>query len=112
MLLLFQRAPTPGPNTPVPGPGFSTGAKVGLGIGIAAISVVFFAIGVYKVRKQDRWNYVKNPYSNNQNEASNGIPLTEVTCSGEARSLVPTAPEHQDGAAGEQNLLGNGAVQH
>ncbi|XP_060708628.1 uncharacterized protein LOC132833952 isoform X2 [Hemiscyllium ocellatum] len=105
--------PTQGPSeTPEAdhGPGLSTGARVGLGIGsVAGIAAVFIGAGIvgYIVLKRRR-----SRHSSNRNEASNGDPLREVTCSGEARSLVPTAPEHQDGAAGEQNLLGNGAVQH
>ncbi|XP_060708631.1 sodium channel subunit beta-4-like isoform X1 [Hemiscyllium ocellatum] len=93
------------------GPGLSTGARVGLGIGIAAVFVVPGIVG-YIVLKRQRRNCVRSQHSSDRNEASNGVPLREVVCSGEARSLVPTAPEHQDGAAGEQNLLGNGAAQH
>ncbi|XP_078391791.1 V-set domain-containing T-cell activation inhibitor 1-like [Cetorhinus maximus] len=55
---------------------------------------------------------LRNRHSNNRNEASKDVPLTEVTCPDETRGLVTTAPEHQDGAAGEQNLLGNRTVQH
>ncbi|XP_060708608.1 CD276 antigen homolog isoform X2 [Hemiscyllium ocellatum] len=110
-LSVKERAPTPGPKTPVPGPGLSPGARVGLGIGIAAVFIVAGIVG-YIVLKRQRWNGARSRHSSDRNEASNGVPLREVACSGEARSLVPTAPEHQDGAAGEQNLLGNGAVQH
>ncbi|XP_060708562.1 CD276 antigen homolog [Hemiscyllium ocellatum] len=42
-LSVTERAPTPGPNTPVPDPGLSTGARVGLGIGIVT---VFVAAGI------------------------------------------------------------------
>ncbi|XP_048476601.1 sodium channel subunit beta-4-like isoform X2 [Rhincodon typus] len=110
-LFVRERAATPGLNTTIPGPGVPTRGRVGLGIGIAAIIVIFIAIGVYVVLNQKR-DCAQNRHSNNRNEALNGVPLSEVSCSGEARSLVPTAPEHQDGVAGEQNLLGNGAVQY
>ncbi|XP_072409715.1 uncharacterized protein [Chiloscyllium punctatum] len=94
------------------GPGVTIRRRVGLGFaaGIGAVFVV--GIVGYIVLKRQRWNCVRSRHSSDRNEESNGVPLREVTCSGEARSLVPTAPEHQDGAAGEQNLLENGAVQH
>ncbi|XP_078060176.1 myelin-oligodendrocyte glycoprotein-like isoform X3 [Mustelus asterias] len=111
LLSVTERLPTPGPNTPVPGPGLPDRARVGLGIGIlVAVVFVVAGIGIYIFRKRQRRN--QNRHTIDQNEASNDVPLTEVTCSGEARGLVTTAPEHQDGAAGEQNLLGNGTVQH
>ncbi|GCC17307.1 hypothetical protein chiPu_0017518, partial [Chiloscyllium punctatum] len=96
-LSVTERAPTPGPNTPVPGPGLSTGLRVGLGIGIGAVLVVA-GIVFYIIQKQQRRK--QNPH---KMAASNGVSLREVTCSGEARSLVPQAPEHQDGAAGERD---------
>ncbi|XP_078060182.1 uncharacterized protein LOC144485972 isoform X5 [Mustelus asterias] len=109
-LSVTERLPTPGPNTPVPGPGLPDRARVGLGIGILVAVFVVAGIGIYIFRKRQRRK--QNRHTIDQNEASNGVPLTEVTCSGEARGLLTTAPEHQDGASGEQNLLGNGTVQH
>ncbi|XP_067874673.1 myelin-oligodendrocyte glycoprotein-like isoform X2 [Heterodontus francisci] len=100
---------TPVLNTPVPDPGLSTGAVVGLVIAILLLLIA--VIVVFVIQKRQRWNCVQNRHRIKQNEASN-VPLTGVTCSGETRDLVTTAPEHQNGAAGEQNLLGNGAVQH
>ncbi|XP_043539187.1 T-lymphocyte activation antigen CD86-like [Chiloscyllium plagiosum] len=87
------------------GPGLATGARVGLGIGIAA-GIGAGIVGYIVLKRQRRKQNL------HKMAASNGDPMREMTCSGEARSLVPTAPEHQDGAAGERNLLGNGAVQH
>ncbi|XP_078394435.1 uncharacterized protein LOC144678560 [Cetorhinus maximus] len=86
--------------------GLSTGARVGLGIGIPVLLVAVIVVFIFQTWQ--RWNR----HSNNRNEASKDVPLTEVTCPDETRGLVTTAPEHQDGAAGEQNLLGNGTVQH
>ncbi|XP_048476625.1 uncharacterized protein LOC125487957 [Rhincodon typus] len=93
----------------VAGPRLPARERVGLGIGIG-VFVVFVAIGVYFVRKHTRQEQPRPTMDHI--EKWNGDPLSEVTCSSEAQSLVPTAPEHQDGAAGEQNLLGNRAVQH
>ncbi|XP_038670842.1 CD276 antigen homolog isoform X2 [Scyliorhinus canicula] len=110
-LSVAERARTPGPNTPGSSavvPGLTTGAAIGLGIGILAVFVVT-GIGVSIFRKLQR---KQNRHKINQNEAPNGVPLTGVTYSREARGLVTRAPEHQDGAAGEQNLLGNGTVQY
>ncbi|XP_043539188.1 uncharacterized protein LOC122544200 [Chiloscyllium plagiosum] len=112
-LSVTERAPTPGPNTPVLGPGLATGARVGLGIGIVAGIVAIVVVGGimgYIILERQRWNCDQKQCTTNQKSRIH--PLTGVTILGEARSLVPTAPEHQDGAAGEQNLLGNGAVQH
>ncbi|XP_059497378.1 uncharacterized protein LOC125448525 isoform X2 [Stegostoma tigrinum] len=94
-------------------PGLSTGASAGLQIGILA-AVVFAVVGIVFciIRQRKRWNCIQNQHSSEQNQASNCDPLTEVPGSGEAQSRVPTAPEHQDGAAREQNLLGNRSVQH
>ncbi|XP_038670880.1 uncharacterized protein LOC119975260 isoform X1 [Scyliorhinus canicula] len=89
------------------GRGLSTGARAGLGIGIS-VSVVAGIVVFIILKRQSR---KQNRHQINQNEASNGVSLTEVTCRGEARGLVTTAPEHQDGAAGEQDLLRNGIVQ-
>ncbi|XP_078060172.1 uncharacterized protein LOC144485970 [Mustelus asterias] len=98
-----EQPPTTGPNTPVPGPGLSVGEIIGI------LSFIFFVGVIVAVimRTVLSWYFVCN-----QNEASNGDPLREVTCSGEARGLLTTAPQHQDGAAGEQNLLENGTVKH
>ncbi|XP_060708493.1 uncharacterized protein LOC132833869 isoform X4 [Hemiscyllium ocellatum] len=87
-----ERAPTPGPNTHVSGPGVTTRARVGLGIGIAAVFVVGIVGYIVLKRQRRKQNLHKMA-------ALNGDPLREVTM-------------HQDGAAGEQNLLGNGAAQH
>ncbi|XP_078389662.1 uncharacterized protein LOC144671577 [Cetorhinus maximus] len=89
------------------------GARPGFGIGIGVtvgffVGVLLSGIVVCVFQRRQKWNR----HSNNQNEATHDVPLTGVTCPGEARGLVTTAPEHQDGAAGEQNLLGNGTVQH
>ncbi|XP_078389743.1 uncharacterized protein LOC144671601 [Cetorhinus maximus] len=105
-LSVMERPQTPVPNTPVPDSGLSTGARVGLGIGIPVVLVAVIVVFIFQTRQ--RWNR----HSNNRNEASKDVPLTGVTCPGETRGLVTTAPEHLDGAAGEQNLLGNGTVQH
>ncbi|XP_038670658.1 uncharacterized protein LOC119975151 isoform X2 [Scyliorhinus canicula] len=94
-------------NLSVTGRGLSTGARAGLGIGIP-VSVVAGIVVFIILKRQSR---KRNRHQINQNEASNGVSLTEVTCSGEARGLVTTAPEHQDGAAREQNLLRSGIVQ-
>ncbi|XP_072325037.1 CD276 antigen homolog [Scyliorhinus torazame] len=95
-------------NLSVTDPGLSTGARVGLGIGIPVFVVAGIVVFIILKRQSQKQNRCKI----NQNEASNGVPLTEVACPGEARGLVTTAPEHQDGAAGEQNRLRNGTVQH
>ncbi|XP_048476541.1 CD276 antigen homolog [Rhincodon typus] len=92
----------------VTGAGISTRRPIGLGIGIS--SFLFIVVGVCVSQMQQSWNCVRNRYSGNRNEASNDVPVTKVTCSGGAQSLVPTAAEHQDGATGEQNVLGNRAV--
>ncbi|XP_041032644.1 uncharacterized protein LOC121271025 isoform X2 [Carcharodon carcharias] len=82
--------------------GLSTGARVGLGIGI----LVFLAAVIgFVIRKWQR----RNRHSNNRNEASKDVPFTGVSCPGEGRGHVTTAPEHQDG---EENLVGNRTVQH
>ncbi|XP_060708491.1 CD276 antigen homolog isoform X2 [Hemiscyllium ocellatum] len=91
-LSVKERAPTPGPNTHVSGPGVTTRARVGLGIGIAAVFVVGIVGYIVLKRQRRKQNLHKMA-------ALNGDPLREVTM-------------HQDGAAGEQNLLGNGAAQH
>ncbi|XP_067874664.1 myelin-oligodendrocyte glycoprotein-like isoform X2 [Heterodontus francisci] len=93
----------------VTGRGLSTEAIVGLVIGILLLLLLIAVIVVFVVRKRQRWK--ENKLSINRNEASNVVPLTGVTCSGHKVPCFTTAPEHQNGAAGEQNLLGNGAVQ-
>ncbi|XP_067874637.1 myelin-oligodendrocyte glycoprotein-like isoform X2 [Heterodontus francisci] len=110
-LSVTERARTPVPNTPVPGPGPSTGAVVGLVVGILFLLLLQGFI-VFIIQKRQRWNCVQKHHSINQNEASHVVPLTGVTCLGHKVPCFTTAPEHQNGAAGEQNLLGNGAVQH
>ncbi|XP_067874659.1 myelin-oligodendrocyte glycoprotein-like [Heterodontus francisci] len=118
-LSVTERARTPGLNTPVlntpvPGPGLSTGAVVGLVIAILVLICIILVLVCiildFIIRNRQRWK--ENKHSIKHNAASNDPPLTGVTCSGETRDLVTTAPEHQNGAAEEQNLLGNGAVQH
>ncbi|XP_038670882.1 uncharacterized protein LOC119975260 isoform X2 [Scyliorhinus canicula] len=117
-LVLNNDCPTPEPSETLmvdqdrqqngsTGRGLSTGARAGLGIGIS-VSVVAGIVVFIILKRQSR---KQNRHQINQNEASNGVSLTEVTCRGEARGLVTTAPEHQDGAAGEQDLLRNGIVQ-
>ncbi|XP_067874644.1 myelin-oligodendrocyte glycoprotein-like isoform X2 [Heterodontus francisci] len=98
----------------VTGPGPSTGLVVGLVIAILVlvciILVLLCIILVFIIQNRQRWK--ANKHNINHNEASNVIPLTGVTCLGSKVPCFTTAPEHQNGAAGEQNLLGNGAVQH
>ncbi|XP_067874666.1 myelin-oligodendrocyte glycoprotein-like isoform X2 [Heterodontus francisci] len=94
----------------VTGPGLSTGAVVGLVVGILFLLLQGFIVII--IQKRQRWNCVQKHHSINQNEASHVVPLTGVTCLGHKVPCFTTAPEHQNGAAGEQNLLGNGAVQH
>ncbi|XP_067874661.1 myelin-oligodendrocyte glycoprotein-like isoform X2 [Heterodontus francisci] len=109
-LSVTERNCPPVLNTPVPGPGLSTGAVVGLVVGILFLLLQGFIVII--IQKRQRWNCVQKHHSINQNEASHVVPLTGVTCLGHKVPCFTTAPEHQNGAAGEQNLLGNGAVQH
>ncbi|XP_060708486.1 uncharacterized protein LOC132833867 isoform X2 [Hemiscyllium ocellatum] len=81
------------------GPGLSTGARVGLGIGIGTVFVV--GIVGYIVLKRQRWNTNRRPAQ---------IPLRDVSHPSEGEALCPTSADHQDGAAGERAPLGAGAV--
>ncbi|XP_041032763.1 uncharacterized protein LOC121271087 isoform X2 [Carcharodon carcharias] len=109
-LSVTERDQTPVPTTPVPGvrSGFEFGIGIGVLVGFFA-GVLLSGIVVCVFQKRQKWNCVQNRHSNNQNEGPNDVPLT---CPGEARGLVTTTPEHQDGAAGEQNLLGTRTAQH
>ncbi|XP_059497314.1 CD276 antigen homolog isoform X2 [Stegostoma tigrinum] len=106
-LSVTERAPTPVPNTPVPDTGLSHGE-------LTAIIYAVFFVGIYVAviaQSLIKRNCIENQCCRTQNEASNAHPLREVITACEVQSIVTTAPEHQDGMAGEQNLLGNGAVQ-
>ncbi|XP_067874630.1 CD276 antigen homolog isoform X1 [Heterodontus francisci] len=107
----YQWQQTDSVHLSVTGPGPSTGAVVGLVVGILFLLLLQGFI-VFIIQKRQRWNCVQKHHSINQNEASHVVPLTGVTCLGHKVPCFTTAPEHQNGAAGEQNLLGNGAVQH
>ncbi|XP_072409716.1 uncharacterized protein [Chiloscyllium punctatum] len=82
------------------GPGLSTGARVGLGIGIGAVFIGAGIVGYIVLKRQRR----------NTNGPSKQIPLRDVSHSSEREALCPTSPDHQDGAAGERAPLGAGAV--
>ncbi|GCC17306.1 hypothetical protein chiPu_0017517 [Chiloscyllium punctatum] len=84
----------------VESPGLSTGARVGLGIGIGAVFIGAGIVGYIVLKRQRR----------NTNGPSKQIPLRDVSHSSEREALCPTSPDHQDGAAGERAPLGAGAV--
>ncbi|XP_060708592.1 uncharacterized protein LOC132833931 [Hemiscyllium ocellatum] len=104
-LLIAVRIDTDGLNTTVPDTGLSGDLKTAIAFAIFFMSVYVAVIANSLIRR----NCNKKQVSSTPNEAPNDDPLREVICT---QSLVPTAPEHQDGASGEQNLLGNGAVQY
>ncbi|XP_020381929.2 CD276 antigen-like, partial [Rhincodon typus] len=106
-LSVTEQVPTPGPNTLVPGTGLSRGE-------LTAIIYAVFFVGIYVAviaRSLIKRNCIEDQCCRTHTEALNADPLREVICTSEVQSIVTTAPEHQDGAAGEQNLLGNGAIQ-
>ncbi|XP_043539193.1 uncharacterized protein LOC122544203 [Chiloscyllium plagiosum] len=104
-LSLAERIDTARLNTPVPGPGLSGDQKTAIAFAVFFMSVYVAVIASSLIRRTCN----KKQVSSTPKEAPNDDPLREVICT---QSLVPTAPEHQDGASGEQKLLGNGAVQY
>ncbi|XP_041032721.1 matrix remodeling-associated protein 8-like isoform X1 [Carcharodon carcharias] len=112
-LFVLERPETPVPTMSVPGVRSGFGFGIGVGVAVSFFAGVLLSGIVFCVfQRRPKWNCVQNRHSNNRNEGPNDVPLTGVSCPGEAWGLVTTAPEHQDGVAGEENLLGNGTLQH
>ncbi|XP_041032654.1 uncharacterized protein LOC121271031 isoform X1 [Carcharodon carcharias] len=112
-LFVLERPETPVPTMSVPGVRSGFGFGIGVGVAVSFFAGVLLSRIVFCVfQRRPKWNCVQNRHSNNRNEGPNDVPLTGVSCPGEAWGLVTTAPEHQDGVAGEENLLGNGTLQH